>query len=84
MIGNECNFEDEDLQVHVQGFFMDLYSMDYHIRGSLYCKCSFPSLDSSEFSSLLAGASNEEIRRAVFSMAPLKAPGLDGFQASFF
>lgn len=28
--------------------------------------------------------SDEEIRRVVFSMAPLKAQGVDGFQANFF
>ncbi|CAM8888405.1 unnamed protein product [Rhodiola kirilowii] len=28
--------------------------------------------------------SDEEVRRAVFSMNPLKAPGLDGFPALFY
>lgn len=52
--------------------------------GSFCCKRSFPSLCTSEFSSLLVETSNEEIQKAVFSMAPLKALGLDGFQVSFF
>ncbi|CAM8905331.1 unnamed protein product [Rhodiola kirilowii] len=34
--------------------------------------------------SLLEDISEEEVRRAVFSMSPLKAPSLDGFPALFY
>ncbi|KAA3487341.1 reverse transcriptase [Gossypium australe] len=44
----------------------------------------FPCLNSSEITFLEAPISNEEIKRALFDMAPLKAPGSDGYHALFF
>ncbi|KAA3484792.1 tyrosine decarboxylase 1-like [Gossypium australe] len=40
--------------------------------------------NSSEINFLEAAITNEEIKRALFDMAPLKAPGSDGFHAHFF
>ncbi|TYH44785.1 hypothetical protein ES332_D11G218800v1 [Gossypium tomentosum] len=44
----------------------------------------FPRLTSSEVSFLEADITNEEIKRALFDMTPLKAPGSDGYHALFF
>ncbi|KAA3454599.1 Retrovirus-related Pol polyprotein LINE-1 [Gossypium australe] len=44
----------------------------------------FPCLKPSEIMFLEATISNEEIKRAIFDMAPLKAPGSDGYHALFF
>ncbi|CAM8906116.1 unnamed protein product [Rhodiola kirilowii] len=33
---------------------------------------------------LLEDISEEEVRRAVFNMSPLKAPGVDGFPTLFY
>lgn len=58
--------------------------MDYQITGELSGRCSFLLLSDLDKDLLCRMASDEEIRQDVFSMAPLKAPGVDGFQASFF
>lgn len=58
--------------------------MDYEINGAFQCRNGFPSLSRRELSSLLLIASDEEIYRVIFSMALLKAPGVDDFQANFF
>lgn len=50
----------------------------------LHCRGKFPLLSNDETSSLLLEASDEEIRREVFGMAPLKVPGMDGFQVNIF
>ncbi|KAH1090891.1 hypothetical protein J1N35_018148 [Gossypium stocksii] len=45
---------------------------------------SFLRLTSSEISILEADITNEEIKKVLFNMAPLKVPGTDGFHAHFF
>ncbi|KAL4304484.1 hypothetical protein GQ457_10G003160 [Hibiscus cannabinus] len=50
----------------------------YAVRGK------FPTLASVCLESLGLKISNEEIRRAFFDMAPLKAPGIDGIHAAFY
>ncbi|KAA3453866.1 reverse transcriptase [Gossypium australe] len=47
-------------------------------------KNGFPRIEPSEITFLEAVISNEEIKKALFDMAPLKAPGSDGFHALFF
>lgn len=69
MIENEWNFDNEVFQMHVRDFFMGLYKMDYLISGSLASNHSFPTLNGSDMNSMLTIASDEEIRRAIFSMA---------------
>lgn len=64
-------------------FFRGLYSMDYQANGLLSCHGKsfvIPNLDKD---SLLLSASNKEIRRVVFSMAPLKAPRLMDSRLNF-
>ncbi|KAH1123276.1 hypothetical protein J1N35_006436 [Gossypium stocksii] len=45
---------------------------------------AFPRLSYEDVDFLGKGVTNEEIKSALFDMAPLKAPGSDGFQAAFF
>ncbi|KAG8475227.1 hypothetical protein CXB51_032054 [Gossypium anomalum] len=46
-------------------------------------KCDFPRLEPEEIQ-LLSLVCNEEIKKALFDMAPLKAPGSDGLHAIFY
>lgn len=84
VVDGEWCFEDDVLRQHVVSFFQALFTVDYEVRGNLSCSVVFPVVSTEDLGSLLLVASNEEVRRAVFSMAPLKAPGVDGFQAKFF
>ncbi|MCI20639.1 hypothetical protein A2U01_0041801, partial [Trifolium medium] len=45
---------------------------------------SYPDLDGSMMMSLAAPITNEEVKHAIFSMSPWKAPGPDGFPAGFY
>ncbi|KAK5793187.1 hypothetical protein PVK06_034325 [Gossypium arboreum] len=72
------------LKQHVVQFFKELYIMNYVISGVFPCRGKFLVLSYDETMALISVVSDKEICRAVFSMAPLKAPGMDGFQASFF
>ncbi|PPE01476.1 hypothetical protein GOBAR_DD01506 [Gossypium barbadense] len=64
---------------HVVQFFKEVYTMDYLISSVFACRGKFPRF-SYETMALISMVSDEEVCRAVFSMAPLKAPGVDGFQ----
>lgn len=65
-------------------FFERLYgeTPHYSLRG--IPNFDFPKLSSSEVTFLESDITNEEIKRALFDMAPLKAPGSDGYHALFF
>lgn len=69
---------------HVVDFFKECYTMDYLVSDSLPCRDNFPLLSRDEMSNLLLVAFNKEIRRAVFDMAPLKAPDVDRFEEIIF
>lgn len=71
MVGTESCFEEEILKHHVRQFFRVLY----RISGMFSCNHNFPVLIGDEISNLVGVATDEEVRKAVFSMAPLKAPG---------
>ncbi|MCI01519.1 hypothetical protein A2U01_0022546 [Trifolium medium] len=45
---------------------------------------SYPALDEDIMKALAAPLTNEEVKHAVFSMSPWKAPGPDGFPAGFY
>ncbi|KAH1098667.1 hypothetical protein J1N35_015588 [Gossypium stocksii] len=64
-------------------FFKRLYGEVAHVLRDTP-NFSFPLLNSSEISLLEASVTDEEIKKAMFDMAPLKAPGSDGFHAHFF
>ncbi|KAG4162342.1 hypothetical protein ERO13_D01G110580v2, partial [Gossypium hirsutum] len=76
--------EEDVLKQHVVQFFKELYTMDYVTSGVFPCRGKFPMFSCDETRALISVASDEKVHRAVFSMDPLKAPGMDGFQASFF
>lgn len=63
---------------------MGLYNIDYQITRTFPSRRRISVLSPIERRSLLAGATKDEVRHAVFSMALLKAPGMDGFQANLF
>ncbi|WCJ29423.1 LINE-1 retrotransposable element ORF2 protein [Euphorbia peplus] len=65
-------------------FFLKLYTEDYPSRPQLISRCLFPSISETEYDRLCCAFSATEVKSAIFSMAAFKAPGPDGFHASFF
>lgn len=64
------------LQRHAIEFFSSLYTIDAYSPGPFPVCGRFSKLDSSLLSDLAADVTFEEVRRSLFSMSPLKAPGL--------
>ncbi|MBA0845023.1 hypothetical protein Goarm_005853, partial [Gossypium armourianum] len=80
--GEWCTDQDI-LQAKAVEYFEELFGEDSSTLRDIP-NVGFPSFNSSEITFLKASITNEEIKRALFDMAPLKAPGSDGFHAYFF
>lgn len=80
--GDWC-FDQDILQSKAVEFFEWLYGEAFPILSSS-SNFDFPRLTFTEIKFLNEAVSNEEIKKALFDMAPLKASGSDGFYAHFF
>ncbi|KAH1121486.1 hypothetical protein J1N35_004646 [Gossypium stocksii] len=79
----EWIFDFEILKKEMINFFQNLYGEKPSPSGFLPPN-AFPRLSTEDVDSLGRGVMNEEIRTALFDMAPLKALGSNEFQAAFF
>ncbi|KAH9725610.1 putative ribonuclease H protein [Citrus sinensis] len=76
--------DNEIIKQHATAFFSTLYTSEtldfrpYPVRGC------FPILDAALTHGLMAPIEDNEIRQTIFSMKPLKAPGVDGLHAIFY
>ncbi|KAB2022495.1 hypothetical protein ES319_D07G215400v1 [Gossypium barbadense] len=64
--------------------FSKLYIVEQYSIGNFPVQGRVPKLEDCLLSVLNVVVTMDEIRQAVFSMAPLKAPGVDGFHAKFY
>lgn len=81
---DEWCFNGEVIKLHVVNFFKELYTMDEPVNGVLLCHGKFLLLLLIENEGLLLVTSDEEIRRYVFNMNPMKSPGINGFHTKFY
>lgn len=79
IVDNEWCLEDDVLKQYVVSFFKEVYTMVYLVSSIFPCRGKFLVLSCDETYILLSMVSDEEVRRAVFTMDPLKALGVDGF-----
>ncbi|XP_028754982.1 uncharacterized protein LOC114714409 [Neltuma alba] len=81
---NDWVSNDKDLTVMVVDFFKKLFTEENQVHSSLDTSNCFPYLDDFNYSKLAQLPSEDEIKKAMFSMGPYKAPGVDGFPPIFF
>lgn len=72
------------LQILVKDYFSKLFVAYYQWKEWKHTKVSFPALNDANIQKLKEPLSDEEIKRAVFSMKPWKAPNPDGFLMLFY
>lgn len=77
-------YDDEALKRHAFDHFSSLYTMDAYSPKDFPLKGHFPKLEDDLIGSLNAEISMEEVRQALFSLAPFKAPRVDGFHVKFY
>ncbi|XP_031116716.1 uncharacterized protein LOC116020380 [Ipomoea triloba] len=68
----------------LRDYYMNLFSEDMVLLPDDPTKAAFPTLQETEWCMLNRPFTTEEVKEAVFDMAPFKAPGPDGFQAGFY
>ncbi|KAK8288559.1 hypothetical protein V6Z12_D07G133800, partial [Gossypium hirsutum] len=81
--GGWC-FNDEMLKQHAVEFFQNLYRAKTFVIETFPCRGMFPVISTYEREMLSIVATDEKIRRTIFSMTPLKAPAIDGYHAKFY
>ncbi|XP_017648098.1 uncharacterized protein LOC108488327 [Gossypium arboreum] len=79
----EWVMDEEELKQEAVNFYKNLYG-EQPRRASNLGDSSFPSLDKKDIQFFSMLVSDEEIKKALFDMAPLKAPGSDDFHALFY
>lgn len=77
-------YEEDKLQDLVMGFFYRIYSSSNIPDCSFQTHYSFPCILEEDLAVISSGISLEEMKKALFSMQNLKAPGPDGYHPLFF
>ena len=82
--GDEWCFDGDVLKAAILSFYKNLYTIDYSLRGTFRIHGRFPAIRNEDMVILGTQVTKEEIKVALFEMAPNKAPGVDGLHAAFF
>ncbi|XP_061368719.1 uncharacterized protein LOC133311659 [Gastrolobium bilobum] len=75
---------EEELIALARNFFINLFKEEISVPIWLHTSNSWPEIKEDQLESLSLSVGMEEVKCAFFQMAPLKAPGPDGFPALFF
>lgn len=75
--------DEDELKAHATNFFTNLYTADTNSIESYFIPNDFPCLDTDRYHIMKKSVDDEEIRDIIFSMKPLKAPGIDDMHAIF-
>lgn len=82
---NGCPFStDEDTDETIQNHFSQLFTRENGVDCSYALKKKFPILTEEDWAAINGEVTPEEVKKALFEMSPLKAPGPDGFHAFFY
>ena len=77
-------YSEEEIRNHAIGYFSSLYRSEAATSQRYQVPNFFPVLNAYDLESTVDPVLEEEIKRVVFSMKPLKAPGSDGLHAIFY
>lgn len=80
---NEWVFDEDAVKDMVLDFWSKLYTADRHVGMGLTMH-RFPTVPTLDMEMVIRSIVLEDIRAALFDMDPNKAPGIDGYPASFF
>lgn len=72
------------LKDHVNGYFQNLFREDDGCDVSQALSRCFPQISKEDWEEANARFRIDDIKHALFDIQPFKAPGLDGFHATFF
>ncbi|KAH9697020.1 reverse transcriptase domain-containing protein [Citrus sinensis] len=77
-------YSEEEIRNHAIGYFSSLYRSEAATPQRYQVPNLFPVLNAYDLESIADLVLDDKIKRVVFSMKPLKAPGTDGLHAIFY
>lgn len=77
-------YDEDAIRRHVVEYFYSLFHSENSIYQAYHVPNLFPSFEAHWLDGVVRPVLDEEIKRAIFSMKPLKAPGMDGLHAIFY
>ena len=77
-------YNEKDIRSHAVEYFSSLFKSEAHSYQTYFVPNFFPAVNVNYLDCVNDPVVEEEIKRAIFSMKPLKAPGIDGLQAIFY
>ena len=80
----EWSYDPDEIMEMGRRFFENLYTSSEVYNGSLVYGCTYPRIDENSLSMLGRGVNEVEVKKALFDMGPLKAPGPDGLNPLFY
>lgn len=80
------NWVDQDTEIKnlVRSFFLNLYQWDTSSDFTVLPSFTYPVLSTVLLEELNLPFTRDDVLAALSSIAPFKAPGLDGYQAAFY
>jgi ribonuclease HI len=81
---NEWVEDEEQLQGMVNSFYKNLFACNDNNIQWQQTRYSYPIINELEYNLLRENITKDEVKHALFAMAPWKAPGPDGFPAGFY
>ena len=76
--------DEADIKSHVVSYFCNLLTKEGGVHVQYPFTLDFPLIDNCALNSLSRIVDDAKIRDTVFSVSPMKAPGVDGLHAIFF
>ena len=76
--------DEADIKAHVVYHFCNLYMKEGGVHVQYPFTLNFPLIDNDVLNSLIRIVDDPEIRDTIFSMSPMKSPGVDGLHTIFF
>ncbi|KAH9716124.1 reverse transcriptase domain-containing protein [Citrus sinensis] len=77
-------YDMEDIKQQATDFFSKLYTSEQGVYEPYHVCGNFPPIDEYRMTNLANEIEDGEIQQAIFSMSPLKVPGVDGLHAMFY
>nr|KYP77060.1 Transposon TX1 uncharacterized [Cajanus cajan] len=78
------NTDPDTLRRNAKEYFIELFTNNIACCQTLFQVQRCPQLNEEAYYRLLSPVTYDEVKQVIVNMSPLKAPGLDGFQAFFY
>ncbi|KAK8596507.1 hypothetical protein V6N12_064993 [Hibiscus sabdariffa] len=80
----DTRLDQKALAAMARDFFMSLFTNDMRAMRNFPAHGRFPHVEPRDILRLVEPVTDEDVKRVVFDMGPLKTPGVDGFNVDFF